>query len=1122
MKTSALTSVRHGARSPLAATVLAALIAAVLGTGAAQAAEVSEQFASAGLHSATLEAQIDPQGQRTTCRAEYVSESSFAAGGWAEASTVPCEPEALGAGATARTATAALSGLELQTSYRFRFLADVEGATTPGPEGSFATFGLESFSIQALGEHGEPVTQAGAHPHELAVSFVTNSTQVKGEPAPFGAMEGVTTSTRPDGIIKDLLSELPPGLVGNPTAVPQCSIRVVEEQECSGNSQIGEITVLFGHAVMHAGLYDTIPPEGTAAEFAGEINASTDGFITAGVRTGGDYGITAGGSDISGRGGVYAVSVKLWGVPANAGHDPERRCPLGGHTLSSGGCASTLTEEKPFLSLPTACLGPLTATARVDSYQAPGEYVSKSFEMPAITGCSLLSFAPSLQTTPTVATAESPTGLKVDLHVPQDEEAEGLATSDLKDAVVMLPPGLTVNPSSATGLTGCSTEEFGLTTPVGTSPIHTTPGPAKCQPGSTLGTVEIETPLLGHPLPGAVYLAEPFQNPFDSLLAIYIAVDDPISGVVVKLAGHVEIGAEGQLTATFEETPQLPFENFELDFYEGPRSPLMTPATCGPYETTSTLTPWSAPQSGAPATPVAPVDITASPTGGACAASAAALPNAPSLEAGGESTQAGAFTPFVLHLNREDGSQRFSAVTVSPPPGLIGKVAGLPRCTEADLAAAEAASGTAEQASPSCPADSEVGTVTVGAGAGAEPFHVSGHVYFAGPYKGAPFSLAIVTPALAGPFDLGDVVVRAGIFINPKTAQVTVKSDPIPTELKGIPLDIRSIDVDLSRPGFTLNPTSCEPMSVSGEELSTTGQAAAISDRFQASGCNGLTFKPSFTASTSGKTSRKSGASLTTKIAYPSGGSEANVKYVKVTLPHSLAVRESTIEQACTSEEFDANPADCPAASLVGSAKAVTPVLGVPLTGPAYFVSNGHAKFPELVLVLQGEGVTIDLYGETFISKKGVTTSTFKTVPDAPISSFELTLPEGTHGLLAANGDLCDKSPIEPTTLIGQNGAVFRQTTKVAVDGCSKKLAFAGHHVKGRDAKVTVYVPAAGKLTLSGKGLGGRSKDATGRGTVSVELHQRKAGKQHTVVTVTFKPKKGRQQTKELKLEFER
>lgn len=1025
---------------------------------------IGYQQAFATTDGATPEAQIEPHGSQTTCAVEYVNEEEFQASNWADAKTQPCAA-ALGAGNGVVTGFAEIEGLAINTSYHYRFLASNEGGSTTGPEGTFVTFGIGLFSFEAL-DGGNAVTQAGAHPSEQVthIVFKTNPGRVP-EGAGFQDVSEMAT-------LKDVKVELPPGLVGSPAATPQCSKLASEEFKCSPEAQVGTIEIESGEneSLGVKPLFNTVPPKGVAARFSARFSNFANAYIDASVRAGGDYGVDADSLDVTSLAPVKAVTVKLWGVPAEEGpkgHKAERACVEEDGGNYGTGCASEVEVVKPFLTMPTSCVGSTDATLAVDAYQEPGAYVESTVHMPAITGCEAVQFSPGLSAQPTTAAADSPTGLNVELSVPQDESPEGLASASLRKAVVTLPKGMTVNPASASGMVGCSPAQLGLTTPVGTTPIHTTASPAECPGASEIGTVVVETPLLTHSLTGSVYLATPYENPFGSLLAIYIAVHDPVSGVVIKLAGHVELGEEGQLTTTFEENPQLPFSAFKLKFNEGPRASLKTPATCGSYQATSMLEPWSheAPgEVGTPdASPVSPsFQITASPAGGACATTPAAEPNAPKLEAGSTSTKAGSYSPFITRVTREDGSQQLSSLTITPPPGLVGSVTGIPYCPESDIAAAAAKSGAAEQADPSCPADTEVGTVTVGSGAGEDPLYVGGKVYFAGPWEGAPFSFAVVTPALAGPFDLGTVVVRAGIYINPNTAQVSVKSAAIPQELKGIPLDIKSVAINLSRSDFTLNPTSCAPMAITGSTVSTLGQSASMSDRFQVGGCEKLAFKPTFKVTTNAAHTRRFGAYL--RVNVTSGAGQANISSVFVELPKILAARDETLNKACSEKQFEANPAGCPEGSFVGSATASTPVLPVPLSGPAIFVSHGGAQFPDLDAVLQGDGVTVVLKGATEISeKKEITSSNFKSVPDVPISSFQMTLPTGPDSALSATGNLCTEIVTKrvkikrhgktiwvkrhvkqkrkltmPTRITGHNGAVIKSTTIIAVEGCPK------------------------------------------------------------------------------------
>lgn len=1049
---------------------------------AAGPATIEARPTSAEVTNATVRANIDPYGYETKCHVEYVTEAEFQAAGYSHATTQPCTTEDLGEGFAKVQAMAKLKALALGTVYHYRFVAESGGQSGPVVESdrTFETFGVKSFEMSATNALGEPYTQAGGRPYQFRAVFHLTETETAG-----GDSEAAT------GNIKNVIEDLPPGLIGNPTTVEECTSAQVTAHDCSGNAQVGVINPLgygIGNGTAGAPLYNVVPGAGQAARFEAEITAQIKVAVTATVRGGTDYGVSSGTVDIQADIGVTSVEVVLWGAPAEASHNGDRACPFPNpeeHQGEQHGCASTFALA-PFLRMPTLCTGkPLVGKLHVDSWQDPGVFLESHVEMPPVTGCGVLPFAPSFEAPFTSGLAESPTGLNVDLHNPQPEGCKEEAgkvvcengEADLRDVKIAFPAGMTIDSSSADGLQACSESQVGYL-PQKSAEVgypQFTPDPAECPDAAKIGSVEVKTPLLNHPLPGAMYIATQNANPFKTLLAVYIAVYDPASGVVIKLPSPVELNpTTGQLSMSFEEDPQLPFEDFRVNAFSGSRAVLTTPATCGSYSTSTEMTPWSAPEGKVVMSSSKPSVISGAPGGASCVSSEAQAPNAPLFTAGTASSVAGSFSPFVLHLAREDASQHFSALNVTLPPGLIGKIAGLQECPQAAIEAAQAMShegeGALELAHPSCPSGSEIGVVHVGVGSGA-PFYVTGHVYFAGPYKGAPFSLVIVTPAVGGPFDLGTVVVRAGLYIDPSTAQVTVKSDPFPTMLYGIPLDIRSVDVEIARKEFTLNPTSCSVMSVTGQELSTAGQSASLSDRFQAGGCTTLPFHPVFEASTSGVTSRKEGASLIVHVA--SGAGQSNIAKVHVVLPKQLPSRDETLKLACTESVFAANPASCPAGSQIGTAVAHTPILASALTGPVYLVSHGGAAFPDVEVVLQSEGVTIVLDGKTNI-QNGVTESSFEAVPDAPVSSFEMSLPEGPHSILAApGGGLCSLATqtvlvkkkvtvkvkrhgrvqkrrvtrtvkktiaaglVMPTTIQGQNGAVINQSTPIAVTGCT-------------------------------------------------------------------------------------
>jgi hypothetical protein len=554
-----------------------------------------------------------------------------------------------------------------------------------------------------------------------------------------------------------------------------------------------------------------------------------------------------------------------------------------------------------------------------------------------------------------------------------------------------------------------------------------------------VGTVEVDSPLVDHPVLGGVYVAKPFDNPFNSLLAIYIAIDDPQTGVVIKLAGHVELDPQsGRLVTTFANNPQLPFEDLKLKFFEGATAPLRTPPTCGTYSTTSSLTPWSAPDSGPPATPGDTYAIEQGAGGGNCASAPGEQPNSPLFDAGTEAPVAGAYSPFVVNLRRNDGSQQFSSVTLTPPPGLLGKLAGIPYCPAAALEAAEHKTGRQEEAGPSCPAASEVGSATAAAGAGPAPYYAKGKAYLSGPYKGAPLSLAIVTPATAGPFDLGTIVVRTALDVDPESARITAKSDPIPSILQGIPLDVRAVQIKLDRPGFTLNPTNCNPMAFGGQLLSTLNQAAPLSSRFQVGECDRLAFKPKLGLRLAGKTNRGGHPSLRAVVTLPPGG--ANVAGASVALPHSEFLDQGHIGTVCTRVQFAAG--QCPAASVYGHARAVTPLLDAPLEGPVYLRSSSN-KLPDLVADLNGQ-IHVVLAGRIDSVNGGIRT-TFESVPDAPVSSFVLTMPGGKKGLLQNSTNICAKANRAVAQFEGQNGKTADLKPALKVDCAKKKKKKSAH-----------------------------------------------------------------------------
>jgi hypothetical protein len=889
-----------------------------------------------------------------------------------------------------------------------------EASPTPAPHG------VAVFHANLSGGDGQRADQAASHPYQYTTDFAVNTrTAAPGAEAPF---------VPAGGDVKDIRVALPPGLVGNPTAASRCAAQqftaqipvqvggaVFARNDCPDGSAVGLVIVqqLEGRGgITPAPLYNLAPPKGMPAQLGFQVLGSPF-YIDTRVRTGGDYGITAELRNVSEARRVTAARVTVWGVPSDPSHNSLRgSCiqDVPGLPFSGGSCEAGVTP-KAFFRLPSSCALPLNTEASFDTWTDPGGFVGATSTAPAPDGCAPLDFSSTISAQPTTSVADSPSGLRFTLHVPQNEDPGGLAEADLKDAVVTLPEGVTVNPSSAGGLQGCSPAQIDL---------HG-PAPGQCPDSAKIGSVEVRTPLLDHPVRGGIFVAAQNDNPFGSLLAIYIAVDDPQTGVVLKLAGHVEPDpSSGRLTTRFDENPQLPFEDLEVHLFEGPRAPLRTPTTCGAYATTTDLKPWSAPDSGADATPSDSFAVATAPNG-PCANSEAEQPNHPSFSAGTQIPLAGAYSPLVARLKREDGSQLLRALNVALPPGLLGKLAGVATCPDTALAAAAARSGVAEREGPSCPGGSRLGGVTVGVGAGSSPYYAQGAAYLAGTYKGAPLSMAIVTPAVAGPFDLGVVVVRVPLRVDPETAQVTAVSDLIPTILQGIPLDVRSVEVDLDHPDFTLNPTSCKPMSVGGEAISLSGQVAQLEDRFQVGGCRGLSFTPKLGIRVFGRTTRGGHPRLRATLTMPSGS--ANIRRAQVTLPRSEFLDQAHIGTVCTRVQFAAKA--CPKTSIYGHVLAKTPLLDEPFTGPVYLRSSSH-ELPDLVAALRGPDsrpIEIDLDGRIDSVRGGIRT-TFEAVPDAPVSKFILTMLGGKKGLLVNSRNVCAGANRTSVKLDGQNGKV--------------------------------------------------------------------------------------------------
>ncbi len=814
---------------------------------------------------------------------------------------------------------------------------------------------------------GDPVRQAGAH----------SDVRVRFEVAP---QDPSYPYSLPDEAPHQLLAEMPVGLVGDPTAASTCS-EVQMKAGPNGNSAICPVGAQIGVArvvntdfvnVIWAPIYNIDPPKGTPGRFSFNV-LGTVVSLNPTIR-GGDYGVTVDSGTISQGLAINAADVTFWGVPADPAHDRQRA--ESGKTLlcfPGFGCLGNVPSQsprRPFLSLPTSCSAEAqSVTGRLDGWESIGDFETLAFssdfdDVPFVfEGCERLPFDPSVNVETTSSKADSPTGLGFDLAIPQGEAPNGVATSHVKDVSVTLPEGMSVSPAAANGLRACSDEQLGMGD---TEPVQ-------CPAASKIGRVRVDTPLLDEPLSGGVYVGQQQSDDPQSgrMFRMFLVAEG--SGVVIKLEGGVKADPiTGQLTATFENNPQQPFSSLRVEIFGGSQAALATPATCGTKSVHVHITSWS----GKSIDRQSSFDVACSPGLGGFS---------PSFAAGSVSPVAGAFSPFVVEIAKPDGDSALDGLSVEMPKGVLAKLKG-------NL-------GT------------QVGSVTAFAGSGSNPFPFPGKVFLEGAYEDAPYSLRVVVPTKAGPFDLGEVVVKQKVYVDRATAQVKVVSDAIPTIVKGVPTRLQRLDVNVDKPGFMVNPTSCEPSEVKAVLHSAADQSAPINARFQVGECASLGFSPSLAMALTGKKQKTTGKhpGLRAKLRQASG--QAGIGLAKVTLPAALALDPDNAQALC--EFTDGTKPDlenhCPKGSIVGRAKASTPLLERGLTGDVYFVKNVRrdAKtgneirtLPMIVVALRGE-IAINLKGEASTTKSGRLVSTFSNVPDAPISAFNLNIAGGSNGILA-------------------------------------------------------------------------------------------------------------------------
>jgi hypothetical protein len=885
---------------------------------------------------------------------------------------------------------------------------------------------------------GKPDLQAASTPFNTFVTIALNQ----------------NGSKEVEGQVKRIRVDSPPGLVFDPHAIPICPLATLATLKCPNTSIIGvakgaEETSKGTDTPFEFPIFNVVPPPGAPSDFAYPTPTGIVQLI-GGVSWHNEF---LKGEGVKAPTGDAHELFTIEGIPQSP--------PLVSLTIALFGAPEELNgggaPDNAFIRIPTSCTGPAANYLEIESYA--GESKGYSFTpVPPFTpipletmNCQAVPFPSSFAVNPETTQMDAPDGAEVAITTPQNQKPSELASAHLKTVQVTLPEGMTLNPSAAHGIQACTPEQVEITP---AKPTNT------CPPNAKIGTVVVETPAVLAPkglpeehegvLSGAIYLGAPPSGQITGPpYTIYVTAESGEYGVGLVQKGTVEPNpATGQLTTTFENNPQSPFSSFVMRFNGGVLAPLANPLLCGTATTTASLAPWS----GNPAsvfTPAFAVDNEGK--GGACPS-----PLSFSLSQGTEAhpTTGAAATNFTLNLARADGQQYLSRVSATLPAGLVGKIPAVPLCEEPLIAQAK------------CTTASEIGKATVKVGSGGAPTEFSGPVYLTGPTNGAPYGMAVVISVTAGPFSLGNDIVRTAIEIDQYTGRVTVVGN-VPTIFKGVPLRLKALSVAITRQGFLLNPTNCGVLSTNTTLTSSFGAAQTLSTPFQATDCGSLVFKPSFAVSTNAKATRKNGPPLFVKIGYPAGLQSA-IKSVFVKLPKQLPSRLSTLKEACPEAVFNASPWHCPQKSKVGGATVFTPVLPKKLTGPAFFVSHGGAAFPDLDLVMTGNGVQIILVGQTNISK-GITSTTFASTPDVPVTKFEMKLSNGPNSALGSIGNLCKPTLVMPTTITGQNGKVIKQNTKISVSSCP--VTVLGSHVRAGKAVVTVKVPAAGRVSGGGPNL---------------------------------------------------
>jgi hypothetical protein len=923
------------------------------------------------------------------------------------------------------------------------------GALALTPAAAQADFGFlpgeEGFKATVTAEGGEGIaTLAGSHPHSLVTEVNLNK-----------------VGDFSDGDLRDLTYDLPPGLIENPTAVPRCGTAQfatprtspyeasLSGESCSGVSQIGIVTIDSSHAGGERrtfGVFNLPPPPGAPSRF-GFSPYGEPITITPHVReAGSEYGLSLDLKNFSQLIDVSGFRLVIWGTPWDLSHNAQRANCLNEQEPGFGHAKCPVSELSPphltqaYLTLPSACEVPLDFHITATSWQQPAPVGRSWTSGGALTQCESLSFNPVPRGRLSTDRTSSPSGYDFTLDGSSAPLLNPLsrASSQAKKAVVVLPEGMSVNPSVASGLGVCSEAQFASET------VNSPPG-AGCPNASKIGELSVESPLVEGQIEGSMFFATPKQNRFGTLLALYMVAKDPDRGILVKVAGRVDSDpATGQLTTTFDDLPQLPYSHFNVHFREGQRSPLATPSACGAYATEVETSPWQNPD--AVLHQSSPFALSAGVGGGPCPVGAVE-PFAPQAAGGTLNANASSYTPFYLHLTRTDPEQEITSYSAVLPRGLLGKIAGVPFCPEALIEAAKRQSGAESATAPACPAASQIGRTETGYGVGQTLSYAPGTLYLAGPYHGQPLSVVAIDSAKVGPFDLGTVVIRSAIHVDRQSAQVAIDSagsDPIPHILQGFPLRLRDIRIYIDRPHFMLNPTNCDPFAI----VSTLSGAGAIFDNpaddqaatatapFQVSNCSGLGFSPKLAFVLRGGHRRGDYPGLRATLTANEG--DANIGKATVTLAPKLFIAQEHLETVCTQRQFAAHA--CPPGSVYGSATAITPLLDEPLSGPVYLRSNGNERpLPDLVAAISGRGIEIEVLGK-IDSFKGGLRAKFDLLPDAPVSKFTMTLLGGDHALIVNATNTCEHPQVSTAKFTGQSNANRNLRVPMKVK-CPKKKA---------------------------------------------------------------------------------